>query len=75
MPKGDAYFLCSNLGGYMKTLAFVLTTIFVIAKIMGFIAWSWWLVFAPLIALIVFYIGVLAVGGLCMLITYLINQD
>lgn len=59
----------------MKTLAFVLTTIFVITKIMGFIAWSWWLVFAPLIALIVFYIGVLAVGGLCMLITYLINKD
>lgn len=59
----------------MKLLAILLTLIFVIAKIMGFIAWSWWLVFAPLIALIVFYIGVLAVVGLCMLITYLINKD
>lgn len=37
----------------MKTLAFVLTTIFVIAKIMGFIAWSWWLVFTPALAYVV----------------------
>lgn len=40
----------------MKTLAFVLTTIFVIAKIMGFITWSWWLVFTPAIILLVIYL-------------------
>lgn len=27
----------------------VLTIIFAIAKLLGFIAWSWWLVFTPLI--------------------------
>ena len=38
----------------MKWLAILLTLIFVIAKIMGFIAWSWWLVFAPALA----YVGI-----------------
>lgn len=33
-----------------KGLSFlsVLTLIFVIAKILGFVSWSWWLVFSPL---------------------------
>ena len=32
----------------MGTLS-VLTIIFAIAKLLGFIAWSWWLVFTPLL--------------------------
>ncbi|WP_164848944.1 hypothetical protein [Lactobacillus johnsonii] len=31
----------------MKFLAIVLTIIFAIARIMGFITWSWWLVLSP----------------------------
>ena len=31
----------------MKFLAIVLTIIFAIARIMGLIAWSWWLVLSP----------------------------
>ena len=59
----------------MKTLAFVLTTIFVIAKIMGFIAWSWWLVFTPALAcvgieLLIFIILMIIAG-----IAALFNKD
>ncbi|MEN2515940.1 hypothetical protein AADG60_05585 [Lactobacillus johnsonii] len=32
---------------FMKFLAIVLTIIFAIARIMGLIAWSWWLVLSP----------------------------
>ena len=31
----------------MKFLAIVLTIIFAIARIMGLIGWSWWLVLSP----------------------------
>lgn len=31
----------------MKFLAIVLTIIFAIARIIGFISWSWWLVLSP----------------------------
>lgn len=31
----------------MKFLAIILTIIFAIARIMGFITWSWWLVLSP----------------------------
>ena len=37
----------------MKFLAIVLTIIFAVARIMGLIAWSWWLVLSP--ALIIFW--------------------
>ena len=32
-------------GGFLSTL----TIIFVIAKITGYVDWSWWLVFSPII--------------------------
>lgn len=59
----------------MKWLAILLTLIFVIAKIMGFIAWSWWLVFAPAlayvgIALLIFIILMIIAG-----IAVLFNKD
>ena len=38
----------------------ILTLIFVVAKILGFVAWSWWLVFlpiwGPILAAILFYL-------------------
>lgn len=43
-------------GGGMG-LSSVLTIIFVLAKLAGFISWSWWLVFAPV--LVSFTIGIL----------------
>ncbi len=36
------------------TLCFFATLIFAILKLAGVIAWSWWLVFAPLL----FYVGI-----------------
>ena len=38
----------------MKFLAIVLTIIFAIARIMGLIAWSWWLVLSPALIYFVF---------------------
>lgn len=34
----------------------ILTIIFVLSKILGFISWSWWLVFLPEIIAIILYI-------------------
>jgi hypothetical protein len=46
----------------IKTMSFpaLLTLVFVIAKILGLIAWSWWWVFSPL------WISV--VGGIALLV-------
>jgi hypothetical protein len=35
--------------GLSISLSSILTIIFVVAKLMGIIDWSWWLVFAPTI--------------------------
>ena len=51
----------------MYYFALLLTLIFVLAKLLGLIAWSWLLVFVPLIAWIiwiVFLIGLVVVTGL-----------
>lgn len=45
----------------MQYLLILLTIVFVICKIIGLIAWSWWLVFLPTIILIAIYIGILLV--------------
>lgn len=45
----------------------ILTLLFVVAKLFGFIQWSWWLVFLPSIIsigiglLILLFVGVLAI--------------
>ena len=39
----------------------VLSLIFVIAKITGYIAWSWWWVFAPIIVHAILVIVILAI--------------
>jgi hypothetical protein len=36
----------------MQWLAIILTALFVAAKLVGLIAWSWWLVFLPAIILV-----------------------
>lgn len=36
----------------------VLTLIFVAAKIFGYITWSWWIIFSPVIFGFVFIVGV-----------------
>ncbi|MFD1429730.1 hypothetical protein [Lacticaseibacillus mingshuiensis] len=51
----------------MYYFVLLLTLIFVLAKLFGLIAWSWLLVFVPLIAWIiwiVFWIGLVVVIGL-----------
>jgi ABC-type antimicrobial peptide transport system permease subunit len=50
-----------NLGG---SGAMMLTLAFFIAKIMGYINWSWWFVFAPLWLGLAIILSVLAVGAL-----------
>ncbi|MFD1441403.1 hypothetical protein [Lacticaseibacillus hegangensis] len=51
----------------MYYFVLLLTLIFVLAKLFGLIAWSWLLVFVPLIAWIIwlaFWIGLVVVIGL-----------
>lgn len=56
----------------MKFLAIVLTIIFAIARIMGLIGWSWWLVLSPaliycaiwLLVLLIYIIVALVMKGL-----------
>lgn len=52
----------------MKWLLVILTVIFVIAKLLNIITWSWWLVFTPAIILLVIYLIllILAIIGECM---------
>lgn len=48
-------------------IAGLLTITFVILKSLGYLSWSWWLVFAPLwisIGLSVLFIGILAIIAL-----------
>ncbi len=50
----------------MKSISSVLTVIFTVAKLMGVIDWSWWVVFSPIIASVslamIFIIGGLIYG-------------
>lgn len=44
----------------MLNIFTILTLIFVILKLTGFITWSWWLVLMPTLLGVVFYVAVLA---------------
>ncbi len=51
----------------MRSFPAILTLIFVIAKMLGYITWSWWIVFAPMwvglaIALVIMLAGVTGLG-------------
>ncbi|WP_099974239.1 hypothetical protein [Lactobacillus terrae] len=50
----------------------LLTLIFVIAKITGFITWSWWLVFLPVFIPLLLALLILGVGGL---IVWMLDKD
>ena len=52
----------------MKFLAIVLTIIFSIARIMGFIGWSWWLVLSPALIYFVFVSLVILITTIACLI-------
>ena len=52
----------------LGTLCFLATIVFVILKLVGTIAWSWWLVFLPLIA----YGGLIVVILFAMLVVTVI---
>lgn len=53
----------------MQWLAAILTVLFVVAKLMGIVTWSWWLVFAPAIIYLVLGILVLAIVTLLALLS------
>ena len=40
----------------------ILTVIFVIAKITGYIDWSWWLVFAPTLFAVTLFLSITALA-------------
>jgi hypothetical protein len=40
----------------------ILTVIFVIAKIIGYIDWSWWLVFAPTLFAVTLFLSITALA-------------
>ena len=45
-------------GGFFGALTLLLTGLFVAGKIFGFLAWSWWLVFLPLLIYVGLVVGV-----------------
>lgn len=40
----------------------VLTIIFAIAQLLGFISWSWWLVLTPLLIEVLIVVAILTIG-------------
>lgn len=50
----------------------ILTIIFVIAKITGYINWSWWLVFLPILITPLFWLGIVLIAFLLMIVSYAI---
>lgn len=53
---------------FMKFLAIVLTIIFAIARIMGLIAWSWWLVLSPALIYCAVWLLVLLIATIIALV-------
>lgn len=53
---------------FMKFLVIVLTIIFAIAKIIGFITWSWWLVLSPALIYCAIWLLVLLISIIIVLI-------
>ncbi len=65
-------------GGFFGFLTLLLTGLFVAGKIFGFLAWSWWMVFLPLLIYVGLVIGVpvvvltlVAIVGLAVVAAYL----
>lgn len=64
----------TNTGCGCITLLNVLTIIFVVGKIFGFIEWSWWIVFAPSLFVLVTVPLLFLVTGVVVLIYKLIKE-
>ena len=47
----------------LPSVALLITAVFVIAKLMGLIGWSWWIVFAP----VLITAGIFAMTAICVL--------
>ncbi len=45
-------------GGFFGALTLLLTGLFVAGKIFGFLAWSWWMVFLPLLIYLGLVVGI-----------------
>lgn len=60
-------------GSFFGALTLLLTGLFVAGKIFGFLAWSWWMVFLPLLIYLGLVIGVpLALLALCCVLAIVI---
>lgn len=66
-------------GGFFGFLTLLLTGLFVAGKIFGFLAWSWWMVFLPLLIYMGLVIGVplvlvalVAIVGLVVVAAYVL---
>ena len=59
--------------GFFGWLAVLLTVVFVVLKLVGTIAWSWWLVFLPLIIYVA--LDILAIVVLIVLTIILYKWD
>ena len=64
MIKGDKQ-MNNNSGSTGLGLAGVLTIIFVVLKLVGVIAWSWWWVLSPILIEIGLAIVVLVIYAIC----------
>lgn len=54
----------------MQWLAIVLTAIFTVAKLIGVIKWSWWLVLLPAWGYLIFYVVMVVVAVIITAIKY-----
>ena len=66
-------------GGFFGALTLLLTGLFVAGKIFGFLAWSWWMVFLPLLIYLGLVVGVpaavlalVAIVGLAIVAAYVL---
>lgn len=56
------------------TMAFILSAIFLVLKLCNVIAWSWWLVFLPLIIVVGLQVVTLVIIFIIALIMYFIDR-
>lgn len=60
--------------GFLGSLVLILTGLFVAGKIFGFLSWSWWLVFLPVILFVCVPMGIVAAvliaGGIFVVLVF-----
>lgn len=70
MYNGDSNTVSCSMG-----FAGILTIVFVIAKIIGFVDWSWFLVFLPVIIYAAFLLGLIAVGFIVFVVASVVKEE